>query len=78
MIDLPPPRLALCDRCDYIANDGKVSQAGFTLDQMNAHGEACARAALEAAAQIAENTYEGSNANAHFSAAAIRDLKVTP
>lgn len=45
--------------------------------QMRSYGEACAIAALEAAAKVAENTYEGSNANAHFSAAAIRAMMAT-
>jgi hypothetical protein len=74
MPQLPAPEISLCDRCDYLCDEG-VSRAGFTADQMRAYGEACAALALAIAG------YElwqlcGDAEFARFSADGIQRLKV--
>lgn len=39
--------LSLCDRCDYIADDGTVRQDGYTIDQVRAAVEAERTAIIE-------------------------------
>jgi hypothetical protein len=53
-VPTPPPRLALCDRCDYIADDRSVRQDGYTIDQLRAYGAACAAAERGRCAKLCE------------------------